>query len=75
MNRHASESERFGARGGTRTPTPLLASGPKPGASTNFAILAAKGITEFEVIRASVDKSKGRPCVKSGRPTLPSCWR
>jgi hypothetical protein len=29
-----------GARRGTRTPTPLLASGPKPGASTNFAILA-----------------------------------
>ena len=29
-----------GAKGGTRTPTPLLASGPKPGASTNFATLA-----------------------------------
>src|SRR5215217_7177014 len=29
-----------GARGGTRTPTPLLASGPKPGASTNFATRA-----------------------------------
>ena len=29
-----------GARRGTRTPTPFLASGPKPGASTNFAILA-----------------------------------
>lgn len=29
-----------GAREGTRTPTPLLASGPKPGASTNFATLA-----------------------------------
>lgn len=32
----------FGARSGTRTRTPLLASGPKPGASTNFAILAAR---------------------------------
>ena len=32
-----------GARKGTRTPTPLRASGPKPGASTNFAILAARG--------------------------------
>ncbi len=31
-----------GARGGTRTPTPLLASGPKPGASTNFATRALK---------------------------------
>ena len=31
-----------GARGGTRTPTPLLASGPKPGASTNFATFAHK---------------------------------
>ena len=30
----------YGARGGTRTPTPLLASGPKPGASTNFATRA-----------------------------------
>ena len=30
-----------GARGGTRTRTPLLASGPKPGASTNFATRAA----------------------------------
>lgn len=30
-----------GAREGTRTPTPLRASGPKPGASTNFATLAA----------------------------------
>ena len=29
-----------GARGGTRTPTPLQASGPKPGASTNFATRA-----------------------------------
>lgn len=29
-----------GAREGTRTPTPSLASGPKPGASTNFATLA-----------------------------------
>jgi hypothetical protein len=29
-----------GARGGTRTRTPLLASGPKPGASTNFATRA-----------------------------------
>ena len=29
-----------GARGGTRTPTPVRASGPKPGASTNFATRA-----------------------------------
>lgn len=32
-----------GARKGTRTPTPFRASGPKPGASTNFAILATRG--------------------------------
>ena len=29
-----------GAREGTRTPTPVRAPGPKPGASTNFATLA-----------------------------------
>src|SRR5664279_4397437 len=29
-----------GARGGTRTRTPVKASGPKPGASTNFATRA-----------------------------------
>src|SRR5690606_35365979 len=33
-----------GARGGTRTPTPLLASGSKPGASTNFATRASTRI-------------------------------
>ena len=32
--------EKNGAREGTRTPTPVKASGPKPGASTNFATLA-----------------------------------
>jgi hypothetical protein len=32
----------YGARGGTRTPTPLPASGPKPGASTNFATCAVQ---------------------------------
>ena len=31
-----------GARGGTRTRTVLLPSGPKPGASTNFATRAKK---------------------------------
>src|SRR5450759_1715590 len=31
-----------GARGGTRTPTLFPASGPKPGASTNFATRAKK---------------------------------
>ncbi len=30
----------YGARGGTRTPTVFLPSGPKPGASTNFATRA-----------------------------------
>jgi hypothetical protein len=30
-----------GARGRTRTGTPVKASGPKPGASTNFATRAA----------------------------------
>ena len=30
-----------GAKGGTRTPTPVKASGPKPGASTNFATFAS----------------------------------
>ena len=42
MNQYASDSERFGARGGTRTPTVLLPSGPKPGASTNFATRAGQ---------------------------------
>ncbi len=41
VNRPVMLVESVGARRGTRTPTPLLASGPKPGASTNFAILAA----------------------------------
>jgi hypothetical protein len=36
-----------GAREGTRTPTPLLASGPKPGASTNFATLAERCIIDW----------------------------
>jgi hypothetical protein len=38
----AASAALYGARGGTRTPTPLLASGPKPGASTNFATRATK---------------------------------
>ena len=62
MNQHASDSERFGARGGTRTPTPLLASGPKPGASTNFAILASEQTANGP---ACFNKSKGRPRVKT----------
>ncbi|SOY58278.1 hypothetical protein CBM2585_A80309 [Cupriavidus taiwanensis] len=37
---HPATCKAGGAREGTRTPTPLLASGPKPGASTNFATLA-----------------------------------
>ena len=55
MNQYASDSERFGARGGTRTPTPLLASGPKPGASTNFAT------------RAGQKKAKGGLCQQTAR--------
>jgi hypothetical protein len=39
---HPAIHKNSGARGGTRTPTPLLASGPKPGASTNFATRAEK---------------------------------
>ena len=37
---HRAIRQVVGARGGTRTPTPVKASGPKPGASTNFATLA-----------------------------------
>ncbi len=62
MNQHASDSERFGARGGTRTPTPLLASGPKPGASTNFATRAghpkAKGGLREQTARSKSVKGK-----------------
>ena len=36
-----------GAREGTRTPTPVRAPGPKPGASTNFATLAQNGHEPF----------------------------
>ena len=44
LERQVSQQKRIGAREGTRTPTPLLASGPKPGASTNFATLAAREV-------------------------------
>ncbi len=39
---HAAGQIRCGAKGGTRTPTPVKASGPKPGASTNFATFAPR---------------------------------
>src|SRR5207237_1288209 len=45
VNGHDQRTFNFvaGARRGTRTPTPSLASGPKPGASTNFATRADPG--------------------------------
>ena len=43
-----------GARGGTRTRTVLLPSGPKPGASTNFATRAKK----YEAADFSVSRSE-----------------
>lgn len=43
-----------GAREGTRTPIPLLASGPKPGASTNFATLAERCIIDRTSFPASL---------------------
>ncbi len=53
--------ELCGARGGTRTPTPLLASGPKPGASTNFATRA--------------DLDAGQPGAGRSKPAIVISWR
>src|SRR6187431_1882272 len=52
-----------GARGGTRTPTPLLASGPKPGASTNFATRAG-GADNGPMLR---DWRSGKPGILDDR--------
>src|SRR5215208_6762625 len=52
-----------GARGGTRTRTPLLASGPKPGASTNFATRACLNG------KAGGQGKPGGP-LKSGQPVI-----
>src|SRR5206468_10712895 len=52
-----------GARGRTRTDTPLLASGPKPGASTNFA---TRAVTE----RESGPPGKPGSPLESGQPEI-----
>ena len=49
--------------GGTRTPTPLLASGPKPGASTNFATRAG-GADDGPMLR---DWRSGKPGILAAR--------
>ncbi|SOZ16055.1 hypothetical protein CBM2609_A70459 [Cupriavidus taiwanensis] len=63
-----------GAREGTRTPTPLLASGPKPGASTNFATLAVlaalPGRAAAMLVAGDESKKGGWKC-----PPLPSSCR
>ena len=58
-----------GARGGTRTPTPLPASGPKPGASTNFATRAQKQKWEVKVSLDNMPKHYDHP-LEIGQPAI-----
>src|SRR6185369_13910441 len=61
-----------GARGGTRTPTPSLASGPKPGASTNFATRADNFKTALKRIGMSAALWRfGKPAILAGRADAP----
>ncbi len=46
-------SEMNGARGGTRTPTPVKEPDPKSGASTNFATRAHKRLFQEDIFSLS----------------------
>ena len=50
--------------GGTRTPTSLRTSGPKPGASTNFATRASKKPKTSKLLLCSLNGYK--PALKIG---------
>ncbi len=49
---------KYGARGGTRTPTPVKEPDPKSGASTNFATRAHEFVYQLRYIYNTTDNYK-----------------